>query len=114
MPMKHSGQAQPAAFNIIFWSLGGLLALFAAGFIGAYADNLVGIIVVALVLIWLAFVAFTFYFFRDPEPRVPAQPNLVVSPGHGEVDIIDRIQEPAFVGGECQRVSIFLSVFNVH
>ncbi len=41
-------------------------------------------------------------------------PNLVVSPGHGKVDVIDNIHEPDFIGGECQRISMFLSVFNVH
>jgi phosphatidylserine decarboxylase len=45
---------------------------------------------------------------------VPVGANLVVSPAHGKVDVIDRTTEPQFMGGECQRVSIFLSVFNVH
>ena len=50
----------------------------------------------------------------DPKPRVPAGANLVVSPGHGKVDVIDTVTEPLFMGGECQRVSMFLSVFDVH
>ena len=40
--------------------------------------------------------------------------ELVVSPAHGKVDAIDNVNEPLFMGGECQRVSVFLSVFNVH
>jgi phosphatidylserine decarboxylase len=28
--------------------------------------------------------------------------------------VIDTVPEPVFVGGDCQRISIFLSVFNVH
>jgi phosphatidylserine decarboxylase len=30
------------------------------------------------------------------------------------VDVIDTLSEPQFMGGECQRVSIFLSIFDVH
>ena len=59
-------------------------------------------------------VLFTVYFFRDPEPSVPAGKNLVVAPGHGKVDVIDTATEPEFMQDDCQRVSIFLSVFDVH
>ena len=44
----------------------------------------------------------------------PTGVNLVIAPGHGKVDAIDTTTEPDFMGGECQRVSIFLSVFNIH
>ena len=64
--------------------------------------------------VWIVFAIFTLYFFRDPNARVPADKNVVVSPGHGKVDAIGLTSEPAFMGGECQRISIFLSVFNVH
>jgi phosphatidylserine decarboxylase len=60
------------------------------------------------------FVAFTFYFFRDPDPLPPSGPGLVIAPGHGKVDTIDTTTEDEFMGGECQRISIFLSVFDVH
>src|SRR5262249_40010177 len=38
----------------------------------------------------------------------------VVSPAHGTVDVIDETTEKTFLGGRCRRVSIFLSVFDVH
>jgi phosphatidylserine decarboxylase len=68
----------------------------------------------ALVGLWALFTVFTFYFFRDPDPMVPAGPNLVIAPGHGKVDVIDTTTETEFMGGECQRVAIFLSVIDVH
>jgi phosphatidylserine decarboxylase len=40
--------------------------------------------------------------------------DLIVSPAHGKVDLIEETSEPAFLGGPCRRVSIFLSVFDVH
>ncbi len=67
-----------------------------------------------LLLLWFAFAVFTLYFFRDPNARVPKGSGLVVSPGHGKVDVIDTLVEPQFMGGECQRISMFLSVLNVH
>jgi len=67
-----------------------------------------------LLAVWFAFALFTLYFFRDPNARVPGGPGLVICPGHGKVDIIDTVTDPQFMGGECQRISMFLSVLNVH
>jgi phosphatidylserine decarboxylase len=64
--------------------------------------------------VWFVFALFTLYFFRDPTPTVPVGANLVVSPAHGRIDVIDTTTEPQFMGGECQRISMFLSVLNVH
>lgn len=64
--------------------------------------------------VWFIFALFTLYFFRDPNARVPAGAALVVSPGHGKVDVIDNVNETQFMGRECQRISMFLSVLNVH
>ncbi|MCX6896047.1 MAG: phosphatidylserine decarboxylase [Verrucomicrobia bacterium] len=71
-------------------------------------------VVLGICWVWIVFTGFTFYFFRDPEAKVPTEPNLVVSPGHGKVDAIDETDEPVFMGGRCKRISMFLSVFNVH
>ena len=68
----------------------------------------------ALFGLWIIFALFTFYFFRDPDPMTPTGANLVIAPGHGKVDAIDTTTEPDFMGGECQRISIFLSVFDIH
>ena len=91
-----------------------MLALLAAAFIGECIGRLVLALSGVLVVLWALFVAFTFYFFRDPDPMTPTGPKLVVSPGHGKVDTIDTTTVQVFIGGECQRISIFLSVFDVH
>jgi phosphatidylserine decarboxylase len=67
-----------------------------------------------LIGLWVVFALFCLYFFRDPTPRVPLGAGLVVAPAHGKVDLIDTTEEAQFMGGACQRVSIFLSVFDVH
>jgi phosphatidylserine decarboxylase len=55
--------------------------------------------------------AFFLWFFRDPERNIPAGVGLIVSPGDGLVTETVTISTP---DGSRQRVSIFLSVFDVH
>jgi phosphatidylserine decarboxylase len=112
--MKHSGKAFKAALRIIFWTLVLLLALCAAGVVAKLLGSLLATISAGLVTLWVVFVVFTLYFFRDPNPLVPAIPNAIVSPAHGKVDVIDETTEAEFMGGPCKRISIFLSVVDVH
>lgn len=99
---------------MIGWTFFALFALLAMGFLALYVGKAVMAVSSTLVVIWVLFTLFTLYFFRDPNPSVPVGAGLVVSPGHGKVDVIDRVKEPRFMGGECQRISIFLSVVDVH
>ena len=56
---------------------------------------------------------FVTWFFRDPERIIPDEPNIIVSPADGKITEIVSEKEP--INGElCKRVTIFLSVFNVH
>jgi phosphatidylserine decarboxylase len=99
-------------------SLIAVAVVWAIGFLVTFLVMVMGIslmvITPGLVVIWALFAAFTLYFFRDPTPRVPAGANLVVCPAHAKIDVIDTAIEPEFMGGECQRISMFLSVFDVH
>src|SRR6478736_3287785 len=113
--MKYSGKARKAGFKLIILTFVAGVILWALMFFASILGTILSAVAVpALLIIWLVFAVFTLYFFRDPTPHVPAGSNLVVSPAHGKVDVIDTTVEPLFMGGECQRVSIFLSVFNVH
>jgi phosphatidylserine decarboxylase len=55
--------------------------------------------------------AFFLWFFRDPQRTVPVGDGLIVSPGDGLVTETTSISTPE---GSRQRISIFLSVFDVH
>lgn len=112
--MKHSGKASQAAFRLIIASFILLAAILAAALIAKFLGGLVVALASILILIWILFTIFTLYFFRDPTANVPSGKNLVVSPAHGTVDVIDEISEGEFIGGKCKRISIFLNVFNVH
>ena len=103
-----------AAMKLIALSGAGVLALLLAALIGKYLGTLVLEIGWVFGVLWALFVVFTFYFFRDPDPLPPIGPGLIIAPGHGKVDTIDTTIETDFMGGECRRISIFLSVFDVH
>lgn len=112
--MKHSGKARKAAFKIILFSLITLVVVWGLIAIGAVLAAFAMAVAPFLILIWVIFTLFTLYFFRDPEARPPAVTNAVVAPAHGKIDVMDTTIEPHFMGGECQRISIFLSVIDVH
>ncbi len=65
-------------------------------------------------LVGVCFTFFTAYFFRDPDRVVPTASNAVVSPADGKIVIAQRVESSPFYDGPCQKVSIFMSVFNVH
>ena len=112
--MKHSGKARRAAFKLILFSLIVVAAILALGLFFAFVGTALIIAIPILIAVWVLFALFTIYFFRDPTPAVPPGANLVVSPAHAKVDVIDTATEPEFMGGQCQRISMFLSVMNVH
>jgi phosphatidylserine decarboxylase len=55
--------------------------------------------------------AFFLWFFRDPRRTIPQGEGLIVSPADGKLTAIEPVMTPS---GESLRLSIFLSVFNVH
>ncbi len=61
--------------------------------------------------------AFTLFFFRDPERTPPpdARENGLVAPADGRiVEVVEDEQEPLYLQGAAQRISIFLSPLDVH
>ena len=112
--MKHAGKALRAGLKLIFWTLVLLLAIVAAGVVATLLGGIIASIASVLIGLWLFFALFTLYFFRDPNPAAPSIPNAIVAPGQGKVDLIDETTETEFMGGPCKRISIFLSVVDVH
>jgi phosphatidylserine decarboxylase len=80
-----------------------------------------GFLLAAIALAWLAtwvlavpallLAAFFLWFFRDPEREIPQIAGAVVSPGDGKVTDVSVV-----ISGQTprNRISIFLSVFDVH
>lgn len=88
-------------------------------FVAAFA-----LITALLALLWeplgvigIVLTVWCYFFFRDPERVTPQIDNVVVSPADGKVQMITKIKGPKELGMEKEeytRVSIFMSVFNVH
>lgn len=67
--------------------------------------------VMAIVALYVA------YFFRDPDRVTPMREGLIISPADGKVSMIEKVKPPAELAlgdAERVRVSIFLSVLDVH
>jgi phosphatidylserine decarboxylase len=98
------GLCEVLVFTLIFLMLGGGLALLAClvhwGFwipfgliIPPYAEIL--------------------YFFRDPERTIRQDPDVLLSPADGVITHVEETEEIEFPG-KVLRISMFLSIFNVH
>ena len=67
-----------------------------------------------ITIISLIILVFHFFFFRDPDRETPRGGNLIISPADGTVVLIDEVEENQYFNSKVRKVSIFLSVFNVH
>jgi len=54
------------------------------------------------------------YFFRDPERIAPADESLIVAGADGVLAFIKEVKEDKYMNTDTVRVSIFLSLFDVH
>ncbi len=112
--MKHSGRAFKAAFKLIGLAAIAAVVLLVVFKLLVHSPAALSAFATTIAVIWMAFTIFTLYFFRDPDARVPAGSGFVLAPGHGKVDAIEQHTEAEFMGGACQRISIFLSVIDIH
>ncbi len=69
---------------------------------------------IILILVAALILFLTLNFFRDPERKTPAQKGIIVSPADGKVIVIKQNITNAFVGENCNQISIFMSPLNVH
>ncbi len=101
------GLAEIVIFTLIAWSLGAAIGVMAWAGAPPWLTAALWFVVFGL---WL----FILSFFRDPERTIPPDPTLLVSPADGKVTNLEEVDDATFPGGRALRISIFLSVFNVH
>lgn len=65
-------------------------------------------------IVFLGISLFVTYFFRDPLRLTPTEEGAVVSPADGRVLSIDKCREEEFLNEEVIKISIFMSIFNIH
>lgn len=65
-------------------------------------------------IIPFVFAWFFLYFFRNPKREISLDPLDIVSPADGHVMRVEEVYEDLFLNREVKKVTIFLSVFDVH
>lgn len=74
------------------------------------------IIKITLLVLSLALISFTLWFFRDPVRHLPQdlKENDIISPADGKIMMIQEIEEKDFLNSDAKMIGIFLSPLNVH
>ena len=97
---------------------GGFLA--AAALIGAFAAfvetsrPIVRPAFASVAVLDVLFACAVLWFFRDPARTPPENEGLLLAPADGKITAVDEAEEPVYLGARARRVSIFLSILDVH
>jgi phosphatidylserine decarboxylase len=84
-------------------------------FASAFATAVFALLgVVSVAVLGLLVTGFICFFFRDPDRLVPTGEGLIVSPADGKVIKVEPVEQTPYFEGACKRISVFMSVFNVH
>jgi phosphatidylserine decarboxylase len=98
------GYAELVGFSIVLLAFVGLFCYLAGAFHWLFLLPALIAIAAELEVLW---------FFRDPPRTPPGDPSALVSPADGVVTHVETLTDPDFPS-PVVRISIFLSVFNVH
>ena len=105
--MKHSTLFAREGYPFIACSVGLTLLL------AFSAWKLCSVILAIPAIVVLLLTIFVLYFFRNPERTPPGDIQAVLAPADGKVIVVERVPETP-LGCEALKISIFMSVFNVH
>ncbi|MCL5892132.1 MAG: phosphatidylserine decarboxylase family protein [Deltaproteobacteria bacterium] len=77
-------------------------------------DKILKYVFLSLSLIFLIFFIFNIFFFRDPERKTTLKEDEILCPADGRVIFMQRVFDDRFLNREAVKISIFMSLFNVH
>jgi phosphatidylserine decarboxylase len=103
--LARAGLAEIVCFSLLFLIASLILALATFWF-----SPWLAIPLGTVLFLWFQII----FFFRDPPRVIPADPQALLSPADGTVTHVEEVEDPDFPEGRALRISIFLSVFNVH
>lgn len=104
IPLTRYGLPQVVIFPIVIAAIMVVIAL----------SSLPSRVVLPVEVFLLVLLVFIPAFFRDPRRNCPADTNLILAPADGTITEVEMTEENSFIGGPAVKISIFLSVFNVH
>ncbi len=77
------------------------------------ASKLKYIFIVLSVIFFILFL-FSIYFFRDPERKASADKDEIISSADGKIIYIGKVYDDRYLNQDVLKISIFMSLFNVH
>ncbi len=105
---QNTSHIEPTTFPI---AREGYPFIFASAFTTAVLA-LLGLTVLTLFFLVLTF--FICFFFRDPDRVAPRDSAAIVSPADGKVITVGEVETTPFDDQRMLKISIFMSIFNVH
>ena len=109
--MEQSNWSDPPSQTAFPVAKAGYPFIFAAAFATA-VFALLGLAFPAI--LGLLITGFICFFFRDPDRLIPPGEGLIVSPADGKVIKVEPVEKTSYFDGPCTRISVFMSIFNVH
>lgn len=109
--MNRFSRAEPPSKTAFPVSRAGYPFIYVSAFITA-VFALLGLTVPALTALTAALCICG--FFRDPDRLIPVAENAFVSPADGKVVFAQQTEDNPFIDSPCMKISVFMSVFNVH
>lgn len=82
--------------------------------INYFFKNIPGYFGVVVSLICLVFFIAIVFFFRDPERKIISDEGVILSPADGKIVSIAEEEDKEYIKGFVKKISIFLSIFDVH
>lgn len=84
-------------------------------FASAFATAVFALLGIATIaILGLCVTGFICWFFRDPDRLTPVGEGIIVSPADGKVIKVEPVEQTPYFEGACTRISVFMSIFNVH
>jgi len=68
----------------------------------------------AVAFLGIVLTLFIAFFFRNPKRKIPNLQNVILSPADGKVIYVGEAQEKRYLQDKALKISIFMSVFDVH
>ncbi len=65
-------------------------------------------------VLFLALALFVMWFFRNPQRVTPEDEKAIISPADGRIIKIEEVEEKEMLNEKVRKVSIFMSILNVH
>jgi phosphatidylserine decarboxylase len=94
--------------------LGGLIFLIVLYIFIAHFTSCTPLYCYGIGITGVLFLSFILFFFRNPVRKINTDQSIVYAPADGKIIAIEEVFETEFLNRNCIKVSIFMSIWNIH